>query len=288
MGTTVEVVIAALDDAPSSSSVALLDWSVAEFERLEQAWSRFRPDSELCRLNASPAETVAISTDLVEVLIRAIDGWQLTSGHFDPTVIASLEALGYDRTYQRFDQPIRRHAAEPSPTMASVSVDEITGTVTRPIGVRFDLGGIGKGLAVDQVALGLIARGAAGACVGAGGDVRVAGDGPSSGWHIPVEHPSTGEDWFTASLTEGAIVTSSTRYRTWLDHEGHRVHHLIDPATGLPSSSGVDAVVVATGDAWWAEVLAKAALIAGRVDGPALLERHQVTGWLVDSPAVAA
>ena len=287
MGTTVEVVIAAPADADGSPD-ALLGWAVDEFERLEQAWSRFRPDSELCRLNADRRVTVPISLDLLEVVTRALDAWRLTDGRFDPTVIGTLEALGYDRTFQTFDLPLAARPTGPAPTMTDVQVDPVAGTIRRPVGVRFDLGGIGKGLAVDQVASGLIARGAAGACVGAGGDIRVAGTAPSGGWRIPVEDPVSGGDWFVAALTAGAIVTSTSRYRRWLDHDGRVVHHLIDPGTGQPAQAGIDAVVVAAGDAWWAEVLAKSALIAGPGDGRALLERFGVTSWMVESDLVAS
>ena len=286
MGTTVEILLHVGD--PGDDGAALLDWAAGEVERLEQAWSRFRPDSELCRLNDSPEPVVEVSDTMLEVMARARIGWELTGGRFDPTIIDSLESLGYVRSFQTFEGPTGGGPVGPSSTMADVSVDTVDRTVSRPTGVRFDLGGIGKGLMADLVAVGLVERGARSACVGAGGDVRVAGEVPDGGWNIPVAHPVNGGEWFTASLTEGAIVTSTTVFRRWITEAGTPAHHIIDPVTGSPSGSGLDTVVVAAADAWWAEVLAKAALIAGHDDGVALLGSHGVTGWMVSSVEVAA
>lgn len=280
-GTTVEILV-------HGGDAALLDWATGEVERLEQSWSRFRPDSELSRLNADRRPTVGASSLLMEVLLRSQIGWHLTSGRFDPTVIDALESIGYASSFQTFCDPMVTTESRPSPTMVDVVIDPQAGTISRPVGVRFDLGGIGKGLMADFVSTGLIERGARSVCVGAGGDVRVAGDAPDGGWQIPVENPASGGEWFVASLESGAIVTSTTRYRRWVGTDGRVLHHLIDPSTGSPSASGLSAVVVAASEAWWAEVLAKAALVAGRMEGVTLLDEHHVTGWMVDTELMAA
>ena len=155
-------------------------------------------------------------------------------------------------------------------------------TVRRPRGLRFDLGGIGKGLAADVVAVQLIERGATSVCIALGGDVRVAGVAPDGGWRVPVEVPtSRAADLapleFDAELVDGAIVASTTRYRCWTTVDGHHAHHLIDPRTGRSSVSDVTTVVVAAAEAWWAEVLAKASLLAGSIEGRRMLDTHGVT-----------
>jgi thiamine biosynthesis lipoprotein len=86
---------------------------------------------------------------------------------------------------------------------------------------------------------------------------------------------------FTPLLDDGALVTSTVRFRRWRQHGTWR-HHIIDPATGLPSASGLSAVIVAGTTAARAEALAKAALVAGRAAGTELLVCAGVTGWLID------
>lgn len=254
-------------DAPAG----LVDWAVQEVERLEGHWSRFRPDSELCRLNATAGRPVEVSTTLLEAVVRAQRLWEATGGLFDPTILDDLERAGYDRSFESIgtgaNVPARSDDADGRPParrgMSAVWVDEGSSVVWLPDRTRIDLGGLGKGLAADLVAEGLVDRGARSALVSLGGDIRVAGEAPDGGWCIPVEDPlDEGRTWTELRLTGGAVVTSTTRFRRWV-RDGVEQHHLIDPATGRPSETGVVAAVARSEEAWWAEGVAKAAVVAG-------------------------
>jgi len=141
---------------------------------------------------------------------------------------------------------------------------EIDGLAIRlPAGVGFDPGGIGKGLAADLVVEEIRSLGADGVCVNLGGDLRVDGLGPEGGvWTVALEHPVRDEPLAVIGLTAGAVGTSTTLRRRW-DSAGGMRHHLIDPATGLPSTSGTQFVSVVAAHGWVAEVLAKAILLRG-------------------------
>ena len=156
-------------------------------------------------------------------------------------------------------------------------------TIELPAGVALDLGGVGKGLAADLVATGLVERGAVGACVGMGGDIRVAGRGPDEGgWPIEIEDPcDESRVLCTRRLTANAIVTTTTRFRRW-SRGGVPLHHIIDPATGTSANGGVTAVVAEGDDAFWTEGVAKAALVAGVASGLELLERLGVAAVIID------
>ena len=102
------------------------------------------------------------------------------------------------------------------------------------------------------------------------------------GWPITVENPiNPGVPICVAPVTSGAIVMSSVVVRSWPTASGHIAHHLIEPSTGRPSTTGLLAVAVQADEAWWAEGLAKAALLAGPVDGQNLLRFYGVGAWLV-------
>ena len=272
MGTEIELLVAT-DEASGALAAA-----EAEFHRLEALLSRFRPDSELSRLNDEG--TLAAGPDLLRVVELALAARESTGGRFDIRVHGALVAAGYDRSFELVAPDDATPARFPERQPGGVEVRD--GVISLEDGVRLDLGGIGKGYAADLVAEGLVARGAVGACVSLGGDVRAAGDGPSEGrWAVPVEDPlDESREMFTYPLEQGAIVTSTVRFRQWV-HLGRRCHHIIDPATGAPARTGVVAVVVADAQAWRAEVLAKAALVAGVDAGRALLERHGVEAWIV-------
>jgi thiamine biosynthesis lipoprotein len=279
MGTFGELMIV------GESAAASTTWAIERLEQLEQCWSRFRPDSELRDMDRRVGEPAAASPDLIDAVGRALSLWYVTDGYFDPTIRNALEELGYDRTFRAVapDGPALAERATPAPGCDGIRIDRERATLLLPEGVGIDLGGIGKGLAADIVATGLVERGALGACVGLGGDVRVAGTPPAGEeWPIRVEDPFDEEGTLcTRRLRDAAIVTSTTRFRRW-SRGGRQLHHLIDPATGEPTDNGVLAVVATAAEAWWAEGVAKAALVAGVDEGIALLERLGVAAVVVE------
>jgi len=155
MGTTARLVVTDGDEA-------VLDRAQARIDELESRWSRFRPDSELSRLNAAAGRTALVSRETYDLVQRAIDAWFLTEGRFDPTVLPALVANGYDRSFDRIAAPINASQARPRPApgCAEIRLGVAVTSVTLPPGVQLDLGGIGKGYAADLVFQELMQRGA--------------------------------------------------------------------------------------------------------------------------------
>ncbi len=249
---------------------------------LESAWSRFRPDSELERLHARAGRWVSVSDDLCRILDLAKSSHAQTGGWFDPSIRSSLERLGYDRTFRALPAvgPGARRTGR-APGLAGLDVDVPGRRARLEPGLAIDLGGIGKGMAADIVAAEAVRDGARAACIGLGGDIAVAGEPPSAaGWEIPVTHPLTGAVLARHSLWCGGMAMSTTLLRRWRAG-GDDQHHLIDPTSGLPSRTGIDAVAVVAASAARAEVLAKAALIAGEDHGREMLLDAGVRAWIV-------
>jgi len=231
MGTDVELLL----DAPRGD--AALVAAEGEFHRLEKLLSRFRPDSELSRLNANGS--IEGGLDLLRVVRLSLEARDATNGRFDPTVHDALVAAGYDRT---FDE-IEAHGVAPHPCPGGGRVTIDGNRIELERGVRIDLGGIAKGDAVDRAAEMLAP---AGPClVNAGGDLAVRG----GSWPVAVEH-------LTVLLERGAIATSGTDRRRWT-RNGREQHHLIDPRTGEPARSPFMRVSAVGATAVAAEVLAK-------------------------------
>jgi thiamine biosynthesis lipoprotein len=248
-------------------------------ERLEERWSRFRATSELNRINERAGHAELVSEDTAALVDDAVAWWRTTGGRFDPTVLRAVQDAGYIRSFDHAPGPIGDGA--PVPGCAGVTVDRTTRTVRVPAGIGLDLGGIGKGRAVDTV-VDALRTDAAGGVVDLGGDLRVWGEPPAGapGWPIAVEDVRTGRRAALLGLAAGAVATSTVLRRCWRVGE-RRAHHLIDPATGRPSDGELLAVTVVAAEATGAEVLAKAALIAGSTPAAAaLLEEHGVAGLL--------
>lgn len=282
MGSEAHIICA---DTPAG----VIEWAVTELERLEQCWSRFRADSELSRLNRGAGAWTDVSASMLLALSCAADLHRATAGRFDPTIIDALERSGYDRTFESVASEtgaVARSSAK-VPGFAPVEIDEERSRVRLPAGTRIDLGGVGKGLAADLVARGIVDRGARKALVGLGGDLRArgepiprTGDGGQSTWDIPVADPfDEGRVAFRIPLTDGALVTSTTRMRRW-NRGGREYHHIVDPATGDSSRSGIAAVVAAARDAWWAEGIAKAIIVGGTDRGARLAVAARVHAWM--------
>jgi thiamine biosynthesis lipoprotein len=272
---------------PTPAAPALLDAARQVFARVEVACTRFDPTSSLMQANAGGDEWCAVSPECYDALVEAARAHVDTDGLFDPRVLESLRALGYDRTlpFASGEMSLKAAADLPRPRSArdvgswSPGFDP-SGRVR--IGPRpVDLGGIGKGLAVRWASDALAQAGRA-HLIEAGGDCYLAGDGPDgTGWRVAVEDPHGGPGPVAVlRLQDAGCATSSLRLRSWRV-DGRRVHHLIDPRTGASAAGGLSAVTVVAADTAWAEVWSKALLIEGR-DGIAALgeERGLAALWV--------
>jgi thiamine biosynthesis lipoprotein len=259
MGT--EVHVALVGAGPDQLALA-----EERIRHLERRWSRFLDSSEISQLNRDPGRPVVVSADTFTLVARAVTAWHATGGWFDPTVGAALVAHGYDRAFTdvaRRVSPVANAVPRP-PGPAEIDLFNAIKAITLPVGVTIDPGGIGKGLAADLVAELLLASGAEGALVDIGGDLRAVGRAPGDeGWVITVDDPiRSGHELLRLAMPDGAVATSSRLLRRWPTTAGV-AHHLIDPTSGRPAETDVVAVTVVAGEAWWAEVLAKALFLTG-------------------------
>jgi thiamine biosynthesis lipoprotein len=272
----------------------LLDQAAEEFAEHERRLSRFDPASDLSALNRAGARWLFVSPLLFHSLAAALAAYRRTGGLYDPAILSALEAAGYDRSFEQLAHPdagaasgveaaSAGEALAAQPALRSGPPFELASgarAVCLAPGVRLDLGGIGKGLAVDAAAAHL--TGQRGFLVDAGGDIRVDGQSPEGGlWGVAVQDPfDLDRNLAVLALTEGAVATSSAGRRRWLQ-DGTVRHHLIDPRTGRSTTGDVVAATVIASECATAEVLAKAVVIAGVEEGFELLRREQLPGLAV-------
>ncbi|MHB1925368.1 MAG: FAD:protein FMN transferase [Acidimicrobiales bacterium] len=259
----------------------LLDTLRQRVDELDWRWSRFRPDSELSRLNASPEEFMEVSQDTLTLIRRGIQGWKQTGGVFDPTLLGPLIRAGYDRDFDAVAAGPARGRSDLGAGCGGIVIRE--GAVRLPAGTGFDSGGLGKGLAADLVALQALRAGATGACINLGGDIRVTGAGPAGGgWTAAVDHPRLSSPLTLVGLADGGMATSTTLLRRW-SLDGEQMHHLIDPVTGVPSGGPVEFATVVASEAWLAEVLTKAVMLNQSPEPLTVLRGTGAEGLVVTS-----
>lgn len=258
--------------------------SVRFLKQSERRFSRFRETSELSRLNRRAGSPVRVSRPLYRLVTAAMQAAGATGGLFDPTVHRALCAAGYTRDFARLaDGVVTGLRPMPAPgRFREVRLDPVRRTVTLPLGVGLDLGGIAKGWLADAVLRRLRPYGAA--AVDLGGDVALTEPTPGAPpWLIEVADPRS-DDRVLAEISlyrGGGVATSGTLRRRWRTEQGWQ-HHLIDPRTGRPARTDLAGATVAGPSAAAGEVLAKAVLLLGSTQGAAVLARFpQFAGLLV-------
>jgi FAD:protein FMN transferase len=258
-------VVAVSDPAALQRARRSVETVVSDFDR---ACSRFRADSELCRLNRAAGQAVDVSPLLLDAVSASIRAARLTDGDVDPTVGQALIALGYDRDFalMRSVEPGSRPLRiVPVPGWRTVQVDAGAGTVRTARGVTLDLGATAKALAADRAAAAAQTAAGCGVLVSLGGDIAIAGPAPEAGWRVRVtdDHrsdPSAPGQWIT--LRSGGLATSSTTARRWETDAGP-AHHLVDPATGRSVSSFWRTVSVTAASCLDANIASTASIIRG-------------------------
>ena len=284
MGTEVRVLLGRPlhERLPSAESMAAA--VEAELTDFSDRLSRFRPESELTRLNGDPRTEVPASELLRTAVGAGLWAAERTSGLVDPTLLRELEAAGYDESLAGAPSvplhealaaaPARRPArANPSSAWRSIEVADADGVIRRPPGVLFDTGGTGKGLAADLLAprLSWYSR----FVIDCGGDVRIGGYDPGGDpIEIEARHPLSGGAAAALAFAAGAVATSGIDARLWRLPDGRHGHHLLDPATGAPAWTGLVGVTARAPTALEADALAKAALLSGPAGAPGFLTEH--------------
>src|SRR3954454_12248093 len=237
---------------------------------LHRKLSRFDPRSELNALNANPHPACTVSPTLAVAVAAASWAARKSAGLVDPTLLGALEQAGYASSRagvpsasieQALAAAPERRPAHPciGSSWASISAGPVAGVVVRPVGVRVDAGGTGKGLAADLTADRL--AGYATFAVDAGGDLRIGGERPAERL-VRIDHPLRDEPAHELMLARGAIATSGIKTRLWQTEQGF-AHHLLDPSTGRPAWTGLVQASALAPTALEAETLAKMAFLSG-------------------------
>jgi thiamine biosynthesis lipoprotein len=261
LGTLVE------SEASHESLAAAREALRAGFDRIDDVdrlMSGFH-ESEITRLaDAAGAGAVAVSEDTYRVLAEARAVGAMTRGALDVTILPLMRLWSAAAKDERL--PSR---AELDATARLVGLEHLVldpggrSARLRQPGAGVDLGGIGKGYAVDVAVEALRARGVRSGIVNAGGDLRVLGRSPSgTPWRVGLRHPLRPEFLLLALRVEDEAVATSGNYFRYFTVAGRRYGHVLDPRRGTPAETALSATAVAP-RAMRADGLATGALVRG-------------------------
>ena len=242
MGTRVYVQLWA-DDAVKGNEA--IDAVMADMRRIDELMSHYKPESQLSRINQHANEgPVEVDQELFDLIKLSTYYSQITQGAFDIT----YASVGYLYDYPKHIHPTESQikSALPSINWRNMLLDEAHHTVRfEHPGMRIDLGGIGKGYAVDRGIDILKARGVQHAVVTAGGDTRIIGDHMGRPWVVAIQNPDDPQKVVTRIPLSDSAMSTSGDYERFFDEDGVRYHHIIDPHTGHSASKVRSATILA-------------------------------------------
>ncbi len=256
------------DDARFAAAAAAR--AMEEVARIEAKYSRYRADSLISRINAAAGgRPVAVDEETWKLLAFADACFRQSAGRFDPTSGVLRRAW----SFRSGRVPTQGELDALLPLVGWDRVELQAGSVRLPLaGMELDFGGFGKEYAVDRAAAVLKESGAASALVNLAGDLAILGPQPDgAAWRVGIRHPRR-EGALLASLpvASGAIATSGD-YERYLEVEGVRHCHVLDPRTGR-SARGFQSVTVHASSCLVAGSAATLAMLMGREEGCAWLE----------------
>jgi thiamine biosynthesis lipoprotein len=242
----------------------------ARIRDLDRVMSDYRPDSELNALSPRAGEWVPVSRELFQVLARAKSIAQQTGGAFDPTVGPLVGLWREARDSGRLPDPDLLADARRRTGWSRLELNEARQTVRLGSGMRLDLGGIAKGFILDEALEAIRAHGITRVLLEAGGDI-VVGDAPPDreGWEIAIQVDDETFAQHAAALVNAALATSGGSVQ-FVEIDGVRYSHVIDPATGLGLTHDLVVHVIAP-DGATADALATALGVVGQPRADELL-----------------
>jgi thiamine biosynthesis lipoprotein len=274
MGTEIELTAWTADDVRAEAAFTAV---FGEFDRLDAMMSVWKDGSDVLRLNAAAGDhAVPVSPETREVLRVARQISDQTEGRFDVTFGALSGLWKFDTQDKDNSVPDRREVLKRLPLVnyRDIEVDDRAGTaLLKRKGMRVNLGGIGKGYAVDRSVAILRESGLRDFMIQAGGDMYVGGRRGDRPWRLGIRDPRGPADRSFAmlDLTDGTFSTSGD-YERFFIKDGRRYHHILDLSVGEPAQ-GCRSVTLVTERAVIADALAKGVFILGPDAGMALIER---------------
>jgi thiamine biosynthesis lipoprotein len=276
MGTVVEIMAAGEDNIDLETAV---EAAFVEMERLDKLLSRYNATSDVSRLSQSDSGgDVAVET--AAVIALGLEIAQQSGGAFDMTLGRLKSLWAFDKESPRVpDQKILSMSlAGIGPHSLALQGRQVSKKNSQ---LQLDLGGIGKGYAVDRAIAILKQYGVTSAAVNAGGDMYLLGQRQERDWRIGIQHPrEEGGVLETVQISDRAVVTSGD-YERFFEQDGIRYHHIFDPQNGMPARA-CQSVTIITDSVALGDALATAVFVLGPKAGLKFLEQFpQAEGLII-------
>jgi thiamine biosynthesis lipoprotein len=279
-----DVFIYIIDEKASQKKIQdSVDKAFSLLKEFESKFSRFMINNELATFNKASGN-VKLSNDLSKMIEKSIYYRALTNGAFDISILPNLINEGYNVSKTKGYYEVALPVCTSGYRITDIALNKKNKTAGKPKDLQIDLGGIGKGFAVDKVS-GFLKKNYPNFLVDAGGDMFASGVDLKNNypyWAVDIENPiDEGKSMDTLMITNMGVATSGVNRRKWVK-DGEAKNHIINPTTGKSISGDILSVTVVAKDTTEADVLAKSLLIIGINEGTKFCEDNFIAAYFVD------
>ncbi len=261
----------------------------AEFNRLDEVLSNYRPDSAVEKFNATRStEPQAVPPELVALFETALPVHEASRGCYDLTIKPAFKLWGFQGEALTHPTPTQLERVRQTLGMDKIEVTDVTRLRKHIPEVTIDVSSIAQGYSVERIAEILETRGVQHYLVEIGGEIRARGHKPDgSHWRIAIERPLPGEQQRVQTIIELrtdtplAVMTSGT-YRHFFDDQGRRYSHILDARTASPVAHDLVSVTVIHTDPALADAWSTALLCLGPDAGLATANAHGIPALLIE------
>ena len=267
LDTSCEITIYDMEGMSEDKAAGIIDQAFAEIREYENMLSRTVEGSDVYRLNHADGKSTEVSAETLDVIRTGLLMAELSGGKFDITVgaLTDLWKFTSDNPSVPEDQEIRK-------ALETVGYENIT-MKGNEVGLsdsetRIDLGGVAKGYIADKTGEYMEAQGVTKAIINLGGNITAIGEKEEdTPWTIGIERPYSDRSEIVGSIkvSDKTVVTSGIYERQFVE-DGVRYHHVLDPQTGYPAETDLEAVTITAvkGNSGFCDSLSTACLILGK------------------------
>lgn len=272
MGSRFEITAVSADDPLAWQSI---EAAIAEIDRIEKLISSWDPHSQTSKINLfAGIRPVTVDQELFELIRRSQKISRLTGGAFDISFASIDNIWRFDGSMSQLPDSALVAASVQKINWRDIQLNPDSLSVYLPHqGMRIGFGGIGKGYAANRARTLMQGMGITSGLVNAGGDLIAWGQRPQgAAWSIGIADPENPAQIFAQLEINNQAVVTSGSYEKFVEFEGRRYAHIIDPRTGWPVQT-LKSVTIICPDAELGDALATAVFVLGPQDGLYLINQ---------------
>ncbi|KAA5542318.1 FAD:protein FMN transferase [Adhaeribacter rhizoryzae] len=273
MGSRFDITIVAADSLAAEKNI---DAVIAEVTRIENLISDWRDYTQISQVNKNAGiAPVKVDPEVFALTERALRFSKITKGAFDISFAAMDRIWKFDGSMTQMPSPevIKQSIAKVG--YKNIVLDREHSTIfLKKRGMKIGFGALGEGYAADRCREMMLAKGIKAGIVNGSGDMSTWGKQPNgSDWAIGITNPMQRDTIFAViPLRQGAVVTSGS-YEKYVEFNGKRYAHIINPATGYPAT-GLTSVTVFGPSAETANGFSTSMMVLGKKKGLKLLKKY--------------